>query len=111
MPKVKKELINMYRAMKGKSNSMSWQQFYNRLMKLKGEKEGVATHRDTRSRTRSEASRYAATAKNIIVMGGKRWQVHEHEGRPYYTDIQSGASVWNLEGVDSLEEVRASELT
>lgn len=38
-------------------------------------------------------------------MGGKDWAIYESDGTPYYVDTETGASVWNLEGVETLEEM------
>ncbi|GMI03697.1 hypothetical protein TrLO_g1584, partial [Triparma laevis f. longispina] len=101
-PETKKELISMYRAIKGKVNGVTWKQFYERLMKRSFGYDKQAGS-DEAGYGQTQADTHANAKK--ITMGGKEWAVYEHEGTAYYIDIVSGASVWSLEGIDSLEEM------
>ena len=85
---MKKQLIAMYKSMKGKMNHITWEKFHQRLVKVY-----------------DSAADKPYAGKRKIAMGGKEWAVFEQDGTPYYVDTASGASVWNLEGVDSLEEM------
>ena len=97
---IRTELRAMYSAMRGRMKTITWAQFEERLTK-RSDDETKGTHESICASNYYDA--YAECHK--IKMGGKEWAIMYDNETPYYVDVASGASVWNLEGVDSLEEM------